>query len=161
MSTYWIKTDMGRAEISMRTRVPERMRRTLLLLIDGRRSEEALLNSVAGSAAHDFAHLERLGLIARLQASSAAPVPALLAHTDIDVLIGDAPPAPSYAQLTTRLTQLISSQLGLRGFRLTLAVEKAANVQELLHVADRVVAEIAQRKGTRSADQARHLIHSA
>ena len=161
MSTYWIKTDMGRAEISARARVPERLRRTLLLLIDGKRSEQALLHSVAGSTAHDFEQLERLGLIMRRQASALAPATSSLAHASIDVLIDDAPPLPSYAQLTTRLTQLISSQLGLRGFRLTLAVEKADNVQELLRIADRVVAEIAQRKGAESAAQARRLIHSA
>lgn len=161
MSTYWIKTDMGRAEISARTRVPERLRRTLLLLIDGNRSEQALLHSVDGSTADDFEQLEQLGLIRRRQASVATPAPALLAHAGIDVLLDDELPAPSYAQLTTRLTQLISSQLGLRGFRLTLAVEKAANVQELLRVADRVVDEIAQRKGAEFAAQARRLIHSA
>jgi len=160
MSTYWIKTDTGRAEIGMRTRVPERLRRTLLLLIDGKRSEQALLHSVAGISMHDFEQLERLGLITRLKTTAATPAPALTAHADIDVLLDDALPVPSYAQLTTRLTQLISTQLGLRGFRLTLAVEKAADVQELLRVADRVVAEIAQRKGTESAAQARRLIHS-
>lgn len=163
MSTHWIKTDLGRAEISARARVPERLRRTLLLLIDGNRSELALLNSVAGSTARDFEHLEQLGLITRQPSTTATPAsaPAPLAHADIDVLLDDAPPVPSYAQLTTRLTQLISSQLGLRGFRLTLAVEKAADVQELLRVADRVVDEIAQRKGAESAAQARRLIHSA
>ena len=141
--------------------MPERLRRTLLLLIDGNRSELALLNSVAGSTGRDFEHLEQLGLITRRQSTTMTPAPASLAHADIDVLLDDAPPVPSYAQLTTRLTQLISSQLGLRGFRLTLAVEKAADVQELLRVADRVVDEIAQRKGAESAAQARRLIHSA
>ena len=69
--------------------------------------------------------------------------------------------APSYAQLTARLTHLISNELGLRGFRLTLAVEKAANVNQLMPVADRVVADIAERKGAAAAQKARQLIFSA
>lgn len=165
MSMIWIKTDIGRAEISGRTLVPERLRRTLLLLIDGIRSQDALLHSVAGSTPGDFDQLARLGLITRLQATVAhrPPQVAVTMETtsvNIDVLLDDAP-TPSYAQLTTRLTQLISSQLGLRGFRLTLAVEKSAGVPELLQVAERVLAEIAQRKGADAAAQARRQIFSA
>ncbi|OYT98762.1 MAG: hypothetical protein CFE40_08030 [Burkholderiales bacterium PBB1] len=174
MGMIWTKTDIGRAEISMRKLVPERARRTLLLLIDGRRSQELLLNSVAGITAADFELLERLCLITPVDAAPApiagwsmppAAAPAVAqasagrARSELDVLI-DERPSPSYAQLTARLTHLISSELGLRGFRLTLAVEKAADVAELLPVADRVVADIAQRKGAAAAAKARQLIFS-
>lgn len=171
MSMIWIKTDVGRAEINTRALVPERGRRNLLLLIDGNRSQEVLLNSVAGSTPGDIDLLARLGLIARLRADATPasalgklPIQALaafgLTSTDMDLLL-DERPTPSYAQLTTRLTQLISSELGLRGFRLTLAVEKAADVHQLMPVADRVVADIAQRKGPAAAEKARQLIFSA
>lgn len=168
----WIKTDLGRAEIGMRKQVPERARRTLLLLIDGHRSQELLLNSVAGITAADFDLLARLGLISRVDATP-APGPAWnsppaktmasaasgAAHSALDVLIHERP-TPGYAQLTARLTHLISSELGLRGFRLTLAVEKAADVTALLPVAERVVADIAERKGAAAAAKARQLIFS-
>ncbi len=164
----WIKTDIGRAEISARARVPERVRRNLLLLIDGHRSQDALLQSVGGSTPEDFDLLARLGLITQLRgevsATSAmgkrpATASATLgtASTELDVLIEEHP-TPSYAQLTSRLTHLISSDLGLRGFRLMLAVEKAADVTALLPVADRVVADIAERKGAVAAAKARQLI---
>ncbi|MBY0469018.1 MAG: hypothetical protein K2Q07_08590 [Burkholderiaceae bacterium] len=172
MGMIWIKTDIGRAEIGMRKRVPERARRTLLLLIDGHRSQELLLNSVAGISAADFDLLAGLGLISRVDA---APVPGAAwnspaekaaasaasgaAHSELDVLIGERP-TPGYAQLTARLTHLISSELGLRGFRLTLAVEKAADVAALLPIAERVVSDIAQRKGAAAAAKARQLIFS-
>ena len=166
----WTKTDLGRAEIGMRKRVPERARRTLLLLIDGHRSQELLLNSVAGITAADFDLLARLGLISCVDA---APVPGTVwtgpratatatiaergSHSELDVLINERP-TPGYAQLTARLTHLISSELGLRGFRLTLAVEKAADVAALLPVAERVLADIAERKGAAAAARARQLI---
>ena len=171
MSMFWIKTDSGRAEINARALVPERVRRNLLLLIDGNRSQDALLNSVAGSTAGDFDQLARLGLITRARAD-AAPVSAFgrlptqasavsgSTSTDMDLLLEERP-APSYAQLTARLTHLISSELGLRGFRLTLAVEKAADVNQLMPVADRVIADIEQRKGAAAAQKARQLIFSA
>ncbi len=168
---FWIKTDSGRAEINTRALVPERVRRNLLLLIDGNRSQDALLNSVAGSTAGDIDQLARLGLITRVR-GDAAPVSAfgrlptqasaVFGSTSVDVdLLLDERPAPSYAQLTARLTHLISSELGLRGFRLTLAVEKAADANQLMPVADRVIADIEQRKGAAAAQKARQLIFSA
>ncbi len=167
----WIKTDIGRAEISARRLVPERLRRNLLLLIDGHRSQDLLLNSVEGITPKDFDLLARLGLIARVRidavSASAFTQPATQTSavfgqraTDIDLLL-DELPMPSYTQLTARLTHLISSELGLRGFRLALAVEKAADVHQLMPVADRVVADIGQRKGAAAADKARQLILSA
>ena len=168
----WIKTDLGRAEIGMRKRVPERARRTLLLLIDGHRSQELLLHSVAGITAADFDLLARMGLISRVDgpsvpdsswshppAKAAVSAEAGTTHGDLDVLI-DERPTPGYTQLTARLTHLISSEIGLRGFRLTLAVEKAPDVAALLPIAERVVADIAQRKGAAAAAKARQLIFS-
>jgi hypothetical protein len=171
MSMIWIKTDIGRAEICTRALVPERVRRNLLLLIDGNRSQDALLNSVAGSTAGDIDQLAQLGLITRVRLDE-TPVSAFgrlqtqasamfgSTSTEMDLLL-DERPTPSYAQLTARLTHLISSELGLRGFRLTLAVEKAADVQQLMPVVDRVVADIAQRKGAAAAEKARQLIFSS
>lgn len=153
----WSKTEAGRAEMQNRTLVKERSQRNLLLLIDGVKSEEMLLTSVAGVTKADFAALAQLGLIvssggngasgARAGAASAAPAPA-------------APAEPKdYAQFTEILTQLISSELGLRGFTLTLAVEKAGTNEELREVADRVLKQILERKGEDAADKARRKLY--
>jgi hypothetical protein len=64
-----------------------------------------------------------------------------------------------YAQFTTALTQLISRELGLRGFVLTLSVEKAATIEALQAVAARTLAQIAERKGEASAAAARRLLY--
>jgi hypothetical protein len=147
----WTKTAIGRAEIGARALVHERARRNLLLLIDGVRSQDALLGSVAGIGPGDFDQLARLGLIAHGPAATATP-----SH----LVAGDErPAAPGYGQLTTRLTQLISSELGLRGFRLTLAVEKAADARALAPVAWQVLAEIAKRKGDEAAERARRSLY--
>ena len=64
-----------------------------------------------------------------------------------------------YAQFTAVLTQLISRELGLRGFVLTLAVEKAGSIQELRAVAQRTLDQIAERKGDAAAAAARRLLY--
>jgi hypothetical protein len=158
----WTKTDAGRIEIQARALVKERVQRTLLLLIDGIKTDELLLGSLVGTSAGDFQALQSLGLItpvvpAATRLASAAPgraAPAPDAET--------APPEPAaldYGQFTAALTKLISSELGLRGFVLTLAVEKAGTIEELQAVAQRTVTQIRDRKGDAAAAAARRLLY--
>jgi hypothetical protein len=157
----WIKTDAGRIEMQARALVKERAQRNLLLVIDGVKTEEMLLANLAGITADDFAALQSLGLIAPVNAPSAsrvgaspsgraAPAPAAAAAAPLD-----------YAQFTETLTQMISKELGLRGFVLTLAVEKAGTIEELQAVAQRTLEQIAQRKGEAAAAAARRALYGA
>ena len=152
----------------MQTRalVKERARRNLLLLIDGVKSEAMLLGGLAGITAADFEALHELGLIeplaeapagrphrANAAAGGSAPAPAAPAEPA-------APAVPlDYGQFTAALTQMISNELGLRGFVLTLAVEKAGTIEELRAVADRTIAQIAERKGEARAAIARRALY--
>jgi hypothetical protein len=147
----------------MQTRalVKERSQRNLLLLIDGAKSEEMLLANVVGLKAEDFDFLESLGLIAPMAGSSSN-------RSAVEAAISAAPTVPAelseehfldYPQFTATLTQLISSELGLRGFTLTLAVEKASSIQELRDVANRVLDQIRDRKGLPAAEKARRLLY--
>jgi hypothetical protein len=150
--------------------IKERSQRNLLLLIDGHKSEEMLLANVAGITADDFTALEAMGLIepmapapgrpgaarpaagaAPAQPASAAPAAAPAATTPGEPL--------DYAHFTETLTQLISKELGLRGFTLTLAVEKAGTIQELMDVANRAIEQIRDRKGQPAADVARRALY--
>lgn len=164
----WTKTDAGRIEMTARTLVKERAQRNLLLLIDGAKSEEMLLANVVGVTIEDFRALEAMGLIAQVAgsgssrisppASAAATVPAALSGgggvgTPVD------PGELDYAKFTATLTQMISSELGLRGFTLTLAVEKASTIEELRDVADRTIEQIRSRKGEPAAHKARRLLY--
>lgn len=174
----WAKTDAGRIEMQARVLVKERAQRNLLLVIDGAKSEETLLAGMAGISPADFTGLQALGLIAPVASASgsrggstAASRPAPLAHT---LPARPASPAPAtapaaqaeaapldYPQFTAALTQLISKELGLRGFVLTLAVEKAATIEELQAVAQRTIAQIADRKGEAVAAAARRTLYGA
>lgn len=156
----WGKTEAGRLEMQSRSLVKERARRNLLLLIDGVKSDAMLLDGLAGVTPSDFAALQELGLIApvaepstggRASRSGVQPVAA--------PPVASAPAAPlDYAQFTAALTQMISSELGLRGFVLTLAVEKASTIEELRAVAERTLAQIAERRGEARAAAARRVL---
>ncbi len=152
----WAKTDAGRQEIQARALVKERGQRNLLLLIDGIKSEEMLLASVTGLSLNDFKFLESLDLITQTAANAGRAG------------LADKPPAAApkgddapldYGTFTERLTQLISGELGLRGFTLTLAVEKASTIDELRDVAERALKQIRERKGAPAADKARRALY--
>ena len=130
--------------------VNDRAQRNLLLLIDGKRSADVLLQSVKGISAADFDALQALGLIAAAEASvrpASQPLPAgVQSESNQEPL--------NYAEFTAVLTQLISSELGLRGFPLTLAVDKASTTEELAVVATKVIDQIRNRKGLSAAASA-------
>ncbi len=177
----WTKTEAGRGEIQSRALVRERAQRTLLLLIDGVRSDAMLLNDLAGISAADFLTLQTLGLITAAQRPVApdraptpprpppppSPLPAVSPAVDADAdadadadTDADTDAAPlDYAQFTAALTKLISSELGLRGFVLTLAVEKAGTADELQAVAQRALTQIRERKGDAAAAAARQALY--
>jgi hypothetical protein len=167
----WVKTDAGRVEMQSRALIKDRARRNLLLLIDGTKSEEMLLNNLAGITAADFQELRKLDLIApaagavtvgnsprspartrtgRRCPSRSVPGAAATASTTLD-----------YSQFTAALTQLISANLGLRGFTLTLAVDKASTIEELREVAQRVIEQIRERKGDGVAAEARRTLYGS
>ena len=157
----WVKTDAGRAEMQTRALVKERARRNLLLLIDGSKSEEMLLANLAGISAEDFQELRKLDLIA--PAAGAVTVNASRpAHADTARPTAPLPLEPKaldYSEFTAALTQIISSQLGLRGFTLTLAVDKASTIEELRDVARRVLEQVRDRKGEAAAAEARRTLY--
>ncbi len=177
----WAKTEAGRAEIGARALVKDRARRNLLLVIDGRKTDQMLLEHLAGISAQDFTLLESLGLIAPA-GSAADAVQGGSAHPPVDTAPAvpvvpvvpvfepaTAAPAPSaapavppdYPQFTAALTQLTSRELALRGFMLTLAVEKASTPEELRAVADRALAQVRERRGEASAAAASRALFGA
>ena len=148
----WAKTDAGRAEIQGRALVKDRAQRNLLLIIDGKTSAETLLAKLAGITAADFDTLQSLGLIAPVAAPAPAPAPADTGFgeaVDIDVS------GHSYAALRGAIGLLISKELGMRGFAMSMILEEAMTVQDLKDVAQRVLKQIGDRKGPAAAAAAK------
>ena len=146
-----------------RALVKERAQRNLLLVIDGVKPEEVLLANLAGITPVDFQTLRSLGLIAPLPPGSSRNSAATQPPSPRPA--GTSAPAPDapldYNAFTATLTQMISKELGLRGFVLTLAVEKAGTIEELQAVAQRTIAQIGERKGETAAAAARRALYGA
>jgi hypothetical protein len=160
----WVKTDAGRAEMQSRALIKDRARRNLLLLIDGMKSEEMLLANLAGITAADFQELRKLDLIAPAAGAVTVGSPERAANADSasTTIPLPLPAGPlDYAEFTAALTKLISANLGLRGFTLTLAVEKAGTIEELRDVARRTIEQIRERKGEATAAEARKTLYGA
>lgn len=161
----WAKTDAGRTEIQARALVKERAQRNLLLVIDGIKTDEMLLANLVGITPDDFAALQSLGLIAPIAGASgsrsggSASGRAAVAPSTPAVAPAPDPVPLDYGQFTQALTQMISKELGLRGFVLTLAVEKAGTIEELQAVAQRTLVQIAERKGEAVAAAARRALY--
>ena len=140
-----------------RALVKDRAQRNLLLVIDGKTSAETLLAKLAGITAADFATLESLGLIAPVAAPAPAPAPARRAAglgetVDIDVS------GHSYAALRGAIGQLISKELGMRGFALSMVLDESMTVEDLKDVAQRVLKQIGDRKGPAAAAAAKKFL---
>lgn len=185
----WAKTEAGRAEVQGRALIKERALRSLLLLVDGQKSQELLTANLAGITAEHFNTLHAMGLIepvvtkgssrsshtqpgaltqpGRLSGSGRQTEPGRLSGhgrltepAPLDAL----PELPAdtadidYSRFAAALTQLIAKELGLRGFSLTLALEKASTSEHLLDVARRTLQQIADRKGAAAAEQARRVL---
>jgi hypothetical protein len=159
----WTKTDAGRSEIQARRLVNDRAQRNLLLLIDGNKPDDGLLQNVKGVSAADFDSLQALGLIEPVAAGVKALAPTAVAGAAQPASPTTSSPTPraplGYAEFTAALTQIISSELGLRGFPLTLAVDKASTTEELTQVATKVINQIRERKGLPAAAKASQTLY--
>ncbi|MEO5881526.1 MAG: hypothetical protein ABIQ06_03850 [Caldimonas sp.] len=140
----------------------ERAQRNLLLVIDGKTSAETLLAKLAGITAADFGQLESLGLISAVAAPAPPPPPNVVTRVvggglgeaeaeavDIDVS------GHSYAALRGAIGQLISKELGMRGFALSMVLDESTTVEDLKDVAQRLIKQIGARKGPAAAAAAK------
>lgn len=159
IKVIWTKTDAGRSEIQARRLVNDRAQRNLLLLIDGIKPDEGLLQNVKGVSAADIDALQALGLIEPAAVGIKASATTAVAN-EASAAQPAVQRAPlGYAEFTTALTQIISSELGLRGFPLTLAVDKASTTEELTQVATKVINQIRDRKGLPAAAKASQTLY--
>ncbi len=141
----FIKTELGQRVFKERSRQLATHQRAAFILFDGHRSVQDVIAATAGMGMtmDDIAHMLDEGLIAEgtpaTQSSAEPPTntpatPAL--QTD-----ADAPQALSeqerYKRAYPIATALVAS-LGLRGFKLNLAVEKANGYADLVALAPRL-----------------------
>ena len=145
------KTLLGQSVLQNRSIPMSPKQRSAFILFDGKRDVQEVLKATAGlgTTLDDLKRLVALGLLAPLAAAASVPASEHTAATRPPVPSSAAalPASPGglptvFAQahyskaypIATRLT----AGLGLRGFRLNLAVEAADNLDKLRELAPRI-----------------------
>lgn len=135
----YAKTEQGQQVIKARSVALSPKQRTMLLLCDGARTIDDILSTTAGmgSSAADVEELVQRGLIEARHADTASGAATASPAREPPQAPATGDPGPLTAseadryreayQLATQLT----SQLGLKGFRLQLSVESAMTLEAL------------------------------
>jgi hypothetical protein len=158
MANTLIKTEAGQRELRERAVDLPRSARTLLVLVDGVRSTDDLLEMVKGATSQDVEILLQAGLIATSGTASSSKSVAGKAATPVPT---EAAPAVKleFKELYDCLTELIREQLGvLKAFKYTLEVEKASTVDDLMPVAKRFIEDVQKQKGDSAANMVRRAL---
>lgn len=139
------KTDAGRSEIGTRAQRLAPTLRSLLLVVDGRRSEGQLQAVIAGLHAPPDAlqQLEAMGLIVASGAASAADGGRAAASMPES--------ANRYGILYSLMSDAVREHLGLRGYFFQLKIERAAGIDELLALLPELRSALAKARGTEFA----------
>lgn len=141
----YIKTDAGRDAIKDRSYVLSPKQRAGLILISGERTVADVLKMVAGIGftMADVSQMVELGLIEAVPSSLVSippvqpntperqPAEPLAGYIDIDT-------AQSRYRLAYPLATQLTASMGLRGFRLNLAVEAAGSYSQLLQLLPKI-----------------------
>ena len=133
----YIKTDAGKDAITVRSDLISQKQRAGLILINGERSLDDILKMVGGIGftMADVSHMAELGLIVVLSdsASASSNSSKLASAEPLGGLVDTETAQSRYKSAYPLATQLTAS-MGLRGFRLNLAVEAAGSYAQLVQL---------------------------
>lgn len=146
-----VKTDAGNQVLRDRSVRLTPRQRSAFILFDGKRTVEEVLASGMGILQEDVDHLSSLGLIAAAPdgtvnganavGASGEAVPMAAIASNGSVALAARNPQQRYQDAYPIATQLTAS-LGLRGFKLNLAVEGAGRYEDLVALAPKIRAAV-------------------
>lgn len=141
-----VKTELGQRVLKDRSVSLSPRQRAAFILCDGKNHLDHVLASTAkmGVTREDVDAMVSQGLLEPAAGAAAAPaVPAIVPGAPLDVPLGttaiqlERSPQQRYQDAYPIATKLTAS-LGLRGFRLNLAVEGAGNFEQLRDLSPRI-----------------------
>ena len=137
----YLKTEEGQAAFKERSLLMSTRQRSLFLLIDGVKSVDQILTLTKALSITqlDIDHLLELGFI-KSNTVSVGAVASVAANDS-----GLSTPQDRFAKAWPMATQLTAG-LGLRGFRLNLAIEAAAGFDDLLALLPKIQAAVGAEK---------------
>ncbi|MDB5768661.1 MAG: putative proline-rich protein [Collimonas fungivorans] len=161
------KTDRGRTEIATRGQAVAPRLRTLLLLVDGKTSNDELLRKVAGLGLGQE-HLDELLQAGLIQASAdsgstKASTVSSATPTPVETPASKSVPPPAAAPVSAEqvlppgqtqfeaiyhfYNDTIKSMIGLRGYGLQLKVERASSIQDFRELRQQYLEAVLKAKG--------------
>lgn len=135
------KTPLGQQVLKDRSIPLTPRQRAIFILVDGRRDAASLLGATAGAGVtpDDLTHLFEHGLVEEVLPLASTREPVAAPAEDLRT------PQQRYAEAYPIATQLTAS-LGLRGFRLNLAIEAAGSYEELVALAPKIEEAVGTKK---------------
>ena len=134
----YTKTELGQSAMHSRAIPLTPRQRSAFIMFDGKRSLEEVLKMTAGLqvTADDVQHMVGLGLLAAatLAATAAVPPPDSARNADGSPTLS----AQEHYQRAYPVAIRLTAGLGLRGFRLNLAVEAAGDITKLQELAPKI-----------------------
>jgi len=168
MSTsVYDKTDKGREEIATRKyHLPSRLR-TLLVMIDGKRTIDLLMSDLGKMGLNEESFHQLLGEdyiqlvggaaasgapVARAAApAAAAPAPVPVQETQREHEAAGMNDGERFKALYDFFNQTVKSSIGLRGFGLQLKVEKCGNIEDFRELRLTYLEAIQKARGSETA----------
>ena len=161
----YTKTETGQQVVKDRSVALTPRQRSAFILFDGKRSVDGVLAATAGMGVtlEDIQFMAERGLLAVLQGGAVAAAPVTSAASAAPALAGapvqDPAPAPAVVR-SSRTNQeryqdaypiatALTANMGLRGFRLNLAVEGAGSYEKLLELSPKIRDAVGDEKFAR------------
>ena len=150
----YTKTELGQSALQNRAIPLTPRQRSAFIMFDGKRSGADVLKLTVGLqvTAEDVDHLIGLGLLAAVAdvdaAAAAAAAPTVVAPP-VSAQNADGSPTLSAQQHYSRaypIATRLTASLGLRGFRLNLAVEAAGDITKLQELAPKIKDAVGREK---------------
>lgn len=142
----YTKTELGQAALHDRSIALTPRQRSAFIMFDGKRSMEDVVKATVGLGvtAEDISHLLSLGLLA-----PAAAQPPPVAAAPASAHNADGTPTMNAQEHYSRaypIAARLTAGLGLRGFRLNLAVEAAGDIDKLKELAPKIKEAVGPEK---------------
>ena len=156
----YVKTAEGQLALQTRSLTLLPRQRSAFIMFDGKRSVQDVIKATEGLGVHpdDVAHMVGLGLLAPVDAAGGS-VLAASAAASASAVPASAPAAAAPLTGEAALTDArahyskaypiairLTSELGLRGFRLNLAVETAGDLDKLRQLAAQIRVAVGPQK---------------
>ena len=138
----YTKTELGQSAMHSRAIPLTPRQRSAFIMFDGKRSLEEVLKMTAGLqvTAEDVQHMVGLGLLAAAAVAATAAVAVAVAPPESARNADGSPTlsAQEHYQRAYPVAIRLTAGLGLRGFRLNLAVEAAGDITKLRELAPKI-----------------------